>query len=72
MRGISSGRGSNEWGGLRIDIDDNTVDDIAGSVEVFQSFMAAAMAVWAAKGLARLRTPYFRENAGWVELLSLP
>lgn len=58
-------------GRLRISIDGSFVDEIAASVELFQAFMAAAMAVWAAKGLSRVRTPYFRENAGWVELLGV-
>jgi len=55
---------------LRIRIEDDVLEDIAGSVEVFQAFMAAAMAIWAAKGLSRPRTQYFAENVGWVELLA--
>lgn len=54
---------------LRIHIEDDALEDIAGSVEVFQAFMSAAMAIWAVRGLSKPRTQYFAENVGWVELL---
>jgi uncharacterized protein YfiM (DUF2279 family) len=50
---------------------EDAIDDIAVSVESFHAVMAAAMAVWAHKGMARDKTPYFELNAGWVDLLNL-
>jgi hypothetical protein len=55
--------------GIRIKIDDSDIDSIAGSVEAFHAFFAAAMGVWSIRGLARSKSQYFEANAGWVETL---
>ena len=68
---IASINSANERSGLRIRLAPNEIEQLAGSVEVFQAFMAAAMASWSAQGLSRPRTQYFSENSGWVELLDL-
>ena len=56
---------------LGVLINEPDVEQISCSVELFQAFMAAAMAVWSARGLSRPRTQYFAENSGWVELLAV-
>jgi hypothetical protein len=68
---ITSSKPPNEFSSLRIRIAPDDIEELASSVEVFQAFMAAAMASWSAQGLSRVPTQYFSENAGWVELLDL-
>jgi hypothetical protein len=68
---IASSKTPNEFSSLRIRIAPDDIEELASSVEVFQAFMAAAMACWSAQGLSRVPTQYFSENAGWVELLDL-
>jgi hypothetical protein len=68
---IASIHSASECAGLRIKLAPSEIEQIAGSVEVFQAFMAAAMATWSSQGLSRRRTQYFSENSGWVELLDL-
>ena len=55
---------------ISIRIAEDSIDELAASVETFHAFMAAAMGVWATQGVAKNRTPYFEQNAGWVELLN--
>ena len=55
---------------LAIQISEDAIDTVAASVEGFHAFMAGAMAVWSSRGIARAKTPYFTQNAGWVELLN--
>jgi hypothetical protein len=68
---ISGELTSTECRSLHVKIDKSKTQQIVGSVEVFQAFMAAAMAVWSARGLSRPRSNYFSENSGWVELLDV-
>lgn len=68
---IAQAQGGARPPGLTIKIDRDEIHQISESVEVFQAFMAAAMAGWTAQGLSRPRTQYFSENAGWVELLDM-
>ena len=56
---------------LRVRMSLDQIEEIAASVEVFQAFMASAMACWSDQGLSRRRTQYFAENSGWVELLDV-
>lgn len=55
---------------ISIQVNEEAIDSIASSVESFHAFMAAAMAIWSQKGMAKARTPYFQENLGWVDLLN--
>jgi hypothetical protein len=65
-----SSRGSDSIAeSVQIKLDADHIDDLAASVEAFHAFFAAAMGVWAMRGLARSKTEYFETNAGWVETL---
>lgn len=55
----------------KIKVDDETISQIAMSVESFHAFMTAAMALWAVQGHAKERSDYFAGNPGWVELLDV-
>jgi hypothetical protein len=66
---LSSRKADTVSNGIRIKIDDSDLDSLAGSVEAFHAFFAAAMGVWSLRGLARSKTQYFEANAGWVETL---
>ncbi len=56
---------------LGIQILDDSIDDVAASVESFHAFMAAAMGLWSLRGMAREPSAYFQEHLGWVDLLNL-
>ena len=54
-----------------VKLDDDSMNQIAISVESFHAFMTAAMALWASFGHAKERSDYFAGNPGWVELLDI-
>jgi hypothetical protein len=54
-----------------VKLDDDSMSQLAISVESFHAFMTAAMALWAALGHAKERSDYFAGNTGWVELLDI-
>lgn len=68
---ITSRKVSERAPSLSIQISEESIDELAGSVEAFHAFMASAMAVWSMRGLANTKTPYFSENIGWVDLLNV-
>ena len=55
---------------LSIQIPEDSIDEIASSVEAFHAFMASAMSVWSLRGVGNQKTAYFSEHIGWVDLLN--
>jgi hypothetical protein len=68
---LAGPRFGEHFGGHRLRLNDEGIDQISSSVENFHAAMAAFMALWSHLRMTRQRTPYFESNPGWVETLNI-